>query len=305
MLVDSGASVSVIKPGIVAAEIQTTKITARGITGSKLRVMGTQDMTFKLGNRVFNHEFLVAPLDAEYSGILGVDVLGHMEASIDFRTSTLLLGRKRYQLSDHEVERCQTIRRQNRPSQGTPEAGLRTPLKAPSTGQVEEPIPGSNPGGVAIDSWNVVALGSVMLPPLSEGLVIGRIEKNHQEVLPGDVLIEPLGLGTPGAYVARVASRVMTAEELDELKALTINCRGQGDKNTGVRENHQGNNVPALTINCRGQGNKHKQTHECVWYPVSSHFMMHQLENYAHSYVTIYGQVLRHQETNANGKRLF
>ena len=29
-----------------------------------------------------------------------------------------------------------------------------------------------------------------------------------------DVLVEPVGLGTPGAYVARVASRVYTQEEL-------------------------------------------------------------------------------------------
>lgn len=151
MLVDSGASVSVIKPGIVKSEIQTTRITARGITGSKLRVMGTQLTTFKVGNRNFNYEFLVAPLDAEYSGILGVDILGHMEACIDFRTSTLLLGRKRYQLSGQEVERCQAIRRQNRLSQVTTEAGLRTPLKEPPSGQVEEPIPRLSPGGVAID----------------------------------------------------------------------------------------------------------------------------------------------------------
>lgn len=59
-----------------------------------------------------------------------------------------------------------------------------------------------------------------MLPPLSEGLVIGKIEKKYSDDLPGEVLIEPLELGTPGAYVARVASWVLTAEELDKLKAL-------------------------------------------------------------------------------------
>lgn len=87
-----------------------------------------------------------------------------------------------------------------------------------------------------------------MLPPLSEGLVIGKTEKKYSDDLPGEVLIEPLELGTPGAYVARVASRVLTAEELDELKALEGDCLGQetakagtrrqGNQNTGVKEKH-------------------------------------------------------------------
>jgi hypothetical protein len=99
MLVDSGACMSVVKLGIVASEIQGTQITARGIPGRKLKVRGTQVMTFTVGKRLFTREFLIAPLDG----------------SIDFRTSTLILGRKRCQLSGQEVERCRAIRRQSRP----------------------------------------------------------------------------------------------------------------------------------------------------------------------------------------------
>jgi hypothetical protein len=44
-----------------------------------------------------------------------------------------------------------------------------------------------------------VALKSVVIPPLSEGLIIGKLKENHGVDLPGEVLIEPLGLGTPGA----------------------------------------------------------------------------------------------------------
>jgi hypothetical protein len=106
VLVDSGTSVSVMKPGIVASEIRTTETAARGITEARLKIMGTQVIIFKVGKRMFTHEFLIAPLDAEYSGVLGIDVLSRMEASVDLRTSTLVLGRKRYQLSGQEVERC-------------------------------------------------------------------------------------------------------------------------------------------------------------------------------------------------------
>jgi hypothetical protein len=41
VLVDSGASLSVMKPGIDMSEIRTTRTAARGITGSKL-ILGTQ-----------------------------------------------------------------------------------------------------------------------------------------------------------------------------------------------------------------------------------------------------------------------
>jgi hypothetical protein len=227
MLIDSGANVSVIKPGIVRSEVRPTQTVARGITGSKLRVRGTQEVTFNVENKVFTHEFLIAPLDAEYSGILGVDVLRRMEARVDLRTSTLLLGRKRYQLSGHEVERCQFIGRQGRPMQEAPEPGLRTPRKASPRGQAKQTsLLGSNSGGVDVDSWNVVTLESVVLPPLSEGLVIGKIEKYYGVNLPGEVLVEPLGLGTPGAYVARVVSRVLTSEELSKLKGREEECLG-------------------------------------------------------------------------------
>jgi hypothetical protein len=195
----------------------TTQTTARGITGAKLKVRGTHVITFKVGKRVFTHEFFIALLDTEYSGILGVDVLRHMEASVDLRTGTLVLGRKRYQLSGQEVERCHLVRRQCRSLQKVTDTGLINPETALTDRQAGALIPGLSPGGCDIDCWNVVALGSVVLPPLSEGLIIGKIEKTEGIELPREVLVEPLGLGTPGAYLAQVASRVLTSGDLDKL----------------------------------------------------------------------------------------
>jgi hypothetical protein len=107
--------VSVMKPGISASEIRTTQTTALGITGAKLKIMGIQVITFKVGKRVFTHKFLIAPLDTEYSGILGLDVLRYKEASVDLRIGTLVLGRQGHQLSGQEVERCRLVCRQCRP----------------------------------------------------------------------------------------------------------------------------------------------------------------------------------------------
>jgi hypothetical protein len=112
VLVDSGASLSVMKPGISSSELQPTQTADRGITGNKLKAAGTQNIIFRMGKKTFSHDFLIASLEVEYSGILGVDVLRRMEASVDLRTSTLVLGRTSHRLSGQEVERCALINRQ-------------------------------------------------------------------------------------------------------------------------------------------------------------------------------------------------
>jgi hypothetical protein len=43
-------------------------------------------------------------------------------------------------------------------------------------------------------------------------------------------------LGTLGAYVARVASRVLTSEDFEKLKGLEEGCLGQGDINADTSE---------------------------------------------------------------------
>jgi len=70
VLVDSGASLNVMKPGISSSKVQPTLTAAKGITVKKLRVTGTQVITFRVGSKIFEREFLIAPLEMEYSGIL-------------------------------------------------------------------------------------------------------------------------------------------------------------------------------------------------------------------------------------------
>ena len=87
------------------------------------------------------------------------------------------------------------------------------------------PIPGLNSGGSDIRDWDVVASGPVVLSPLSQGIVVGKLRgRSILEVL-REIWVEPIGIGTPGAYVARVVSRVYTREEIDGLSNL-----GKGQK---------------------------------------------------------------------------
>jgi len=63
--------------------------------------------------------------------------------------------------------------------------------------------------------------------------------RNNLDV-PQEVLVEPVGIGMPGAYVARVANRFYTQEELDTLgdleersvrKTGTSRDKGEGEVN--------------------------------------------------------------------------
>jgi hypothetical protein len=56
-----------------------------------------QEIQIELENRVFTHEFLVTPLDVEYSGLLGLDILRQMEAKVDLCSGGLMIGRRRYE----------------------------------------------------------------------------------------------------------------------------------------------------------------------------------------------------------------
>ena len=51
MLVDSGASLSVIKPGSSSSELKPTQTAAIEITGNKLKAVGIQEITFRVGKR--------------------------------------------------------------------------------------------------------------------------------------------------------------------------------------------------------------------------------------------------------------
>jgi hypothetical protein len=103
VLIDSGASLSIFKPGVSSVEIVPTNQVARGVTGNLLKIQVSQSVVFTLGEKVFECEFVVAPIDVKYSGIFGTDVLRQMEARVDLRTNETVVGRSRYLLQGGEV----------------------------------------------------------------------------------------------------------------------------------------------------------------------------------------------------------
>ena len=97
-LIDSGANLSLVKPGVNQAEIKPTDLAARGITGTKLKSIRIQEIEIKSGNLTYTHEFLVIPLAVEYSGVLGLDILQQMETKVGLCSSGLIIEQRHYEL---------------------------------------------------------------------------------------------------------------------------------------------------------------------------------------------------------------
>jgi len=116
-LIDSGASLSLVNPGVSRAEIKPTDLAAKGITGTKLKSMAAKEIEVKLGHRIHVHEFLVTPLDVEYSGVFGLDILRQMEAKVDLCSSNLIIGRRRYELEGLHFQ-----------DRGSPQVGVMQPV---------------------------------------------------------------------------------------------------------------------------------------------------------------------------------
>jgi hypothetical protein len=114
---------------------------------------------------------------------------------------------------------------------------------------VGTPIRGWCQGGSDIRGWDVVASGPVVLPPLSQGIVVGKMRGTSNSDVPREVLVEPVGIGKPGAYVARVASRVYTQEELVTLGDL----EGRSERKTCTRREKYNGEVNANDVSIDGK----------------------------------------------------
>jgi hypothetical protein len=79
---------------------------------------------------------------------------------------------------------------------------------------------------------------------------VGKIRGKDNLDVPREVLVEPVGLGTPGAYVARVASGAYTREELDALS----NPEERSERKSGTRSGNDDVEAYANDISGYGKG---------------------------------------------------
>jgi predicted aspartyl protease len=98
-LVDSGATLSVVKPEMARGRIEPVDYTVKGITGENLEVVGCKQIKFRLGRSQYGHRFIVAPVSTPCDGILGADLLKALGAVIDLRTNLFRVGEEKFTLA--------------------------------------------------------------------------------------------------------------------------------------------------------------------------------------------------------------
>jgi len=107
-MVDTGAMVSLIQPGISGAQVQPCDVQATGVTATQLDILGEQDVRFKLrGNGDYMsvvHTFVVSHLKRRSSGILGMNFLQRVGAEISLTAQILFIGHYSFPLKSRELE---------------------------------------------------------------------------------------------------------------------------------------------------------------------------------------------------------
>jgi hypothetical protein len=94
-VVDTGATVSLIKLTVSKAQLRKSQVQARGVSGMKLEILGVQNVKFivrsQLGSKTFIHSFVVCPLEVCRAGILGLDFLQKVGAGISLTDNLLTI----------------------------------------------------------------------------------------------------------------------------------------------------------------------------------------------------------------------
>ena len=178
-MVDTGAMVSLIQPGISKAQLRLCDVQARGITGTELDILGEQEIEFKLygkeGHMNFVHTFVVSPLKRCSSGILGMDFLQRVGAGISLTTQSLRIGQMSFPLKSQGHESHETRYLIN-----TKRAG---PLNQDSEEWKDEPD----------EDWEgtVELAGAVTVHPLSARIARCRVVRRDDSMV--NIMIKSLG----------------------------------------------------------------------------------------------------------------
>jgi hypothetical protein len=102
-VVDTGATVLLIKPTVSKAQVRKSQVQARGVSGTSLEILGVQDVKFTIGfptgSMTFIQSFMVCPLEICSAGILDLDFLQRVGAEISLSDNSLTIRDRRVSLS--------------------------------------------------------------------------------------------------------------------------------------------------------------------------------------------------------------
>lgn len=112
-LLDTGATISIIKKGISQKIIRSSDVVARCVTGSKIKIYGRQKVSLSLGNTRIDHDFVVADILTPYDGLMGLDLMKRIGLKIDFTTGNIFIGD-----NDHVVSTIQELGSKSQNTEG-------------------------------------------------------------------------------------------------------------------------------------------------------------------------------------------
>ena len=196
-MVDTGAMVSLIQPGISRAQMQPCDVQARGVTCTQLDILGEQEVKFILRNSdnymEFVHTFVVSPLKRCSSGILGMDFLQRVGAEISLTSRSLCIGHCSFPLRGQEL-------------------GVSEVRRLANAGQTRSLCPGQEEKeDESVGDWEgtVELAEAVTVPPLSVRTARCRVVRRDDSAVvkvprQKAVFVDPEGL--PGIYMARVVA---------------------------------------------------------------------------------------------------
>jgi hypothetical protein len=86
-VIDTGSSVSLIKPGVTNSPLRPTNRWPVSVAGDNLLIQGEQSKSFGINDCTFRHVSLVCKLSTNADGIVVMDLLDQFSAKLDFRNS--------------------------------------------------------------------------------------------------------------------------------------------------------------------------------------------------------------------------
>jgi predicted aspartyl protease len=103
-LIDTGADVCLVQPYVGDEPTEEIRDAVRGVTGKELEIKGSKRLEFLIGNKKYDHDFLVARFPIKNDGIIGLDLLKGIGARIDLATGELEIDGQKMKLKNHRLE---------------------------------------------------------------------------------------------------------------------------------------------------------------------------------------------------------
>ena len=219
-MIDTGASISLVKPGVSSSPVNVCRIAAKSVTGQFLKIQGAQQVHFHRGiNFRVDHECLVCSIDIAYDGILGLDFLRKVSASLNMATNTLTVMGEHMKLveddtsgdSNHEELGLGLITsRKNSaigPYQESQYVGDQAQQTSQPTSQTSQPgVRSSSSTSPKPESemWQVFNHARFRLPARCETILEGKLKTSAKNITKEAVVVEPTKVNIHGVHVSRM-----------------------------------------------------------------------------------------------------